>query len=236
VSASVALPDRTAELFVDQPLVGRREHLKSLVALLEHPPSTAVVRGADGSGKSTLLGAFNRAAVARGGRSLRPPPLRPETDRNDLIRTLRTLAGLSETNPLGAVEARGDQLLGSTSQEFGHRAPTLEAEASLLDGLSSRRTVLLLDGFHANRDVQHWLLDQLLVQLRAAAKPMVTVIAGRGAHVRKAASHADLVLDAAPPTEAELRSYLGRSERSWTLRPAGTRSTSLPLKRRPRPG
>lgn len=208
MSGSIAQPEAAAELFADPPLVGRQGQLKRLEALLDRPPALAVVRGEPGSGKTSLLAAFSRVAAARGWRIMQAPALRPDTDRDTLVRRLRVLAGLPETLVLDAGNVRGEQLLGLPSDETGRTGAVLQAEGTLLAGLSrGERTILLIDGFRAAKDVEQWLLDELLADLRAAAAPVVAVVAGRTVHVREAVTRADEVLNAELPTEAELRQH-----------------------------
>lgn len=207
VSVAAALPYAAGDLFASPPLVGRREQLERLEALLGHPPALIAISGELGMGKTSLLAAFGRRAAARDWRVVQPPPLVRDTDRDAMVRTLRILVGLPETLVQATGETPGEQLLGRVPDEAGRTAAVQQAEDTLLAGLTRRRTVLLLDGYQAAPEVEHWLLEGLLADLRAAAAPVVAVIAGHPSHMRGPISRADEVLDARLPTEAEVREF-----------------------------
>jgi hypothetical protein len=115
--------------------------------------------------------------------------------------------GLPETFAQEASSPRGELLLDRPSEEVAPTGADLQVEDTLVAGLGRRSTVLLFDSFRPAPAVERWLFDELIADIRAAVAPIVIVVAGRSPLVGKALPAADVVLDAQPPTEEELREF-----------------------------
>lgn len=203
-------------LFADPPFVGRPADLSRLVELLDRPPAVALVRGGHGSGRSTLLHALRRNAEARRWRTVQTRPVRPDTGREDLERELRTLAGLSETvvgSRTGTPGARAGarvQALDAPVHATSGSPMRADEVTTIAKGLAAQQTLLLLDDYRPDPEVERWLLSRVLGPLQRDGAPVLVVVAGRAADlgVLHAETDPDVVVDAQPPTEPEVRGHV----------------------------
>jgi hypothetical protein len=81
---------------------------------------------------------------------------------------------------------------------------------TIADGLVAQPTLLLLDDYRPDRDVERWLLSKVLGPLKGRMTSVLIVVAGRidDLEVVLAEADPDVVVDAQPPTEAEVRAHL----------------------------
>ena len=162
------------ELFADPPFIGRRDDLARLVGLLDQRPAVAAVRGGHGSGRSTMLFALRRIADARGWRTVRTNPSTRHRTRGSGTRAAEA-GGANGDRSQQRHRHAGCARQGARVQAMGPEPPAADGLGSdvraaevrtITDGLASQPTLLLLDDYRPDRDVERWLLDKVLGPLQ----------------------------------------------------------------------
>lgn len=199
-------PDAAADFpWADPPLIGLHDELELLTSLLAGGSALGLVRGELGpERRSLLVHMFNRAG-SRGWRTAVLPSLRPDGSCATFIREVRELLGVTG-NDQEASARGGVQFLGKPVEK--RFADASGRASALMEALALRPTLLVGDNYDASPDVEAWLLDEFLPEVRAAGAQTVVLVAGRAECLAGVAAHAAVTVDAGPPSREQVRQHL----------------------------